>query len=78
MAWLEHLRDLAGRHGVPDRVRLDVAQAAAVGCEHDRVGALLDRLQLVERWRVGSDAQHPDPDPHHGDGAHADQDAERH
>ena len=75
---VEHLGDLLGGHRVPDRVRLDVAQAAAVGSEDDRVGALLDGLQLVERGSVGSNAQHPDADPSHGDGDQGDQDAERH
>ena len=75
---LEHPGDLFGGHRVPDRVRLDVAQALAVGGEHHRVAARLDRLQLVERWRVGPDAQHPDPDPHHGDGDRGNQDTECH
>jgi hypothetical protein len=62
---------------VTDRVRLDVAQAGAVGGEDDGVGSLLDRLQLVERWGIGADAEHPDSNPDHGDGDRGDQDPER-
>jgi hypothetical protein len=72
---LEEVRDLLAVDRVADGVGLDVAEPRAVGRIDDRVGALVDRLQLVDVDLAG-DAVDPRRSPAHGDQDQADQDCE--